>query len=234
MPMKLYLLLFFFAFLLHDFANGQNLNSATKKVKIIPTIGLRYRTMPHDWEELKRFFKPLDYPTSSNWSYRQPGYIFDDNIRGFSLSPGVTFHFNKRYAIEYIAHLRYDVTHSVNDWDNWLSSSRKKIIVKSFLHDHEFQFTKTFKNQKNRIGLGVSITNTFKEITVYYPFSKEHTDLQHIGYTALYQRKIYKNFNTEIKITYIPRGFPNHPLLKVVHFSTRVFYVFKKSKITEL
>ncbi len=231
--MKLYLIPFIFTLFISDFVKAQNQENNPRKIKIIPNIGIRWRSIPYDWEELKRIFKPLDYPTSSNWSYRQPGYRVEENTKGYSLSPAVTFNFNERHGVEYIAHLRYDVTHSVHDWENWLSSSRK-IEVKSFLHDHEIQFVKTFKNQKNRIGLGVGIINTFKKITVYYPFHKEHTNLQYVSYNGFYQREIYKKLNAEIKISYVPHGFPNHPLLKVVYFSTRVFYVFEKKNKSEM
>ena len=214
--MKLYFIPFLLVLFFSSAINAQNQESKPRKIKIVPNIGIRWRSIPYDWEELKRIFKPVRYPTQSNWSFRQPGYRVEENTKGYSLSPAVTFHFNQRHAIEYIAHLRYDVTHTVNDWKNWRSIGNKKIEIKSFLHDHDIQFVKTFKKQKNRIGLGVGIVNTFKKITVYYPRSKEHTNLQYVSYNGFYQRKIYKNINAEIKISYTPRGFPNHPLLKVV------------------
>ena len=147
-------------------------------------------------------------------------YNYESNIQGFALNPGLLF--NDAYLnIEYFPSLRYDVVRNVLGVEN---AKKREFII-----DHNFNFG--IKWKKLVYGLGMTIINAGKGYYFVNPMPIiRYNDIEFKTYNVYVVIPI-KPLLIEVKMLYIPRGFPQDLDGKYNMYSLRLFYNFQALNI---
>jgi len=140
-------------------------------------------------------------------------YNYESNVQGFAFNPGLLF--NGAYLnVEYFPSLRYDVVRNVIGIEN---AKKREFII-----DHNFNFG--IKWKRLVYGVGMTIVNAGKG---YYfvnpmPILRYH-DIEFNTYNVYVVIPV-KPVWIEVKMLYIPRGFPQDIDGKYNMYSLRIFY----------
>lgn len=180
-----------------------------KKVKVIPTLGVSFRSTVMNFFNFKPV-TPYD-PTVP--------YPYEKNIQGLSLNTGALIT-NSKIGLEYYLSLRYDVTHSDLQVENK--------YFKEFILDHNFNL---ILHQKFDYGIGISIINFQKSFQFENPVNiHRYQNIQFNSFDLIIGFPIKNKSSLVFKIHYIPNGFPENPYEKYIAYSLRYYYkvAFKK------
>lgn len=189
-----------FCFLL--FFAVTNCKGQQKKFKVIPTIGVSFRSTVMNFFNFKPV-TPFD-PTVP--------YPYEKNVQGLSIDPGMQLT-NEKISLVYYAGLRYDVTHS--------DLQVEDKYYKEFILDHHFSL---LLNKKFDYGVGLSIINFQKSFQFENPVNVlRYQNIQFNSFDLILGLPINKKSKIEFKVHYIPNGFPENPNEKYIAYSLRYY-----------
>jgi len=206
----------------------ENTFSQSNYSRLSLTAGLSWRSAPTFFSSHGAVF------------FKSGLYDEDKNVQGFSLNLGLRYKFNDKISLEYYPSLRYDYMYHklhfiskklievYNNVDSLFDVTYRRENINGIIIDHDISLL--FSKRKFDFGIGITLVNAGKGFEYEYNSVNRYLTTEFLTYNAIIQVPIKKVINLELKINYVPNGFPEGSTAKHFMHTLRAYYKFNFPK----